>query len=41
MEKLEAALAKARELRRAALGAPEVVREKVTPGGAQGASAWV
>ncbi|MGE3146737.1 MAG: CpsD/CapB family tyrosine-protein kinase [Pseudorhodoplanes sp.] len=40
MEKLEAALAKAREMRRAALGAPEVVREKVTPGSGQAAGIW-
>jgi Mrp family chromosome partitioning ATPase len=40
MEKLEAALAKAREMRRAALGAPEVVREKVATGAAQNAGVW-
>lgn len=40
MEKLEAALAKAREMRRAALGAPEVVREKVSVVGAPSTGAW-
>lgn len=40
MEKLEAALAKARELRRAALGAPQVARERVSTAGAPAASAW-
>lgn len=40
MEKLEAALAKAREMRRAALGAPEVVREKVIPAGTPSVDAW-
>lgn len=41
MEKLEAALAKAREMRRAALGGPEVVREKVSVVGAPSAGAWI
>ncbi len=40
MEKLEAALAKAREMRRAALGVPEVIREKVAPADARSAGAW-
>jgi len=39
MEKLEAALAKAREMRKSALGSPEVVREKVSVAG-QVATAW-
>lgn len=39
MEKLEAALAKAREMRQSALGAPQVVREKVSAAG-QTAEAW-
>ncbi len=40
MEKLEAALAKAREMRQNALGRPESVRTKISPVGAQAAPAW-
>lgn len=40
MEKLEAALAKAREMRRAALGAPEVVRQKASAAGEPAPNVW-
>ncbi|MGB5837278.1 MAG: hypothetical protein WBH14_09530, partial [Albidovulum sp.] len=41
MEKLEAALAKAREMRKAALGAPEAIREKVNiPSNAEPIMVW-
>lgn len=40
MEKLEAALAKAREMRKAALGAPETVRENVVQKDGRGATSW-
>ena len=40
MEKLEAALAKAREMRKAALGAPETVRENVVQKDGRGAASW-
>lgn len=41
MEKLEAALAKAREMRRSATGSSEVVRDKATTAGAKGAADWM
>lgn len=41
MEKLEAALAKAREMRRSALGSPEVVRDKVVSKGGNSGADWM
>jgi Mrp family chromosome partitioning ATPase len=40
MEKLEAAMAKAREMRQTAFGAPEVVRDKAAATGKAGGGAW-